>query len=58
MISVIGLVRYSVAASLAFPDRPDVKHKVFEDPYFSQRLAMFKGFFISNVCLVLLSVHN
>ena len=43
MVSVIGMVRYSVAASYAFPDRPELKRKVFEEPYFSERLAMFKG---------------
>ena len=64
MVSVIGMVRYSVAASFAFPDRPDVKHKVFEDPYFSQRLAMFKGItlksFAGQTCkdFVLLVYHS
>ena len=64
MVSVIGMVRYSVAAASAFPDRPDVKHKVFEDPYFSERLAMFKGItlksFAEQTCkdFVLLVYHS
>ena len=64
MISVIGMVRYSLAAGASFPDRSDVKHKVFEDPYFSQRLAMFKGItlksFAGQACkdFVLLVYHS
>ena len=64
MVSIIGQVRYSVAASFAFPDRSDVKHHVFEEPYFSQRLAMFKGItlqsFAGQTCkdFVLLVYHS
>ena len=64
MISVIGMVRYSLAAGASFPDRSDVKYKVFEDPYFSQRLAMFKGItlksFAGQTCkdFVLLVYHS
>lgn len=41
MVAIIGQIRYSVEASFAFSDRSDVQYKVFEEPYFSQRLAMF-----------------
>lgn len=63
-VSVIGMVRYSVAAAFAFPNLTEVRHKVFEDPYFSQRLAMFKGItlksFAGQTCkdFVLLVYHS
>ena len=64
MVSVIGMVRYSVAAKYAFPDCSELKCKVFEDPYFSERLAMFKGItlksFAAQTCkdFVLLVYHS
>lgn len=64
MVSIIGMVRYSVSAAASFPDRPGVNHKVFEDPYFSERLAMFKGItlksFAGQTCkdFVLLVYHS
>ena len=64
MVSIIGMVRYSVSAASSFPDRPNVNHKVFEDPYFSERLAMFKGItlksFAGQTCkdFVLLVYHS
>lgn len=42
MVSVIGMVRYSVAAAFA-KDHPDKQFNLWEEPYFSDRLAMFKG---------------
>lgn len=42
MVSVIGMVRYSVAAAFA-KDHPDKQFNLWEDPYFSERLGVFKG---------------
>lgn len=42
MVSIIGMVRYSVAAAFA-KDHPDKQFSLWEEPYFSERLAMFKG---------------
>ena len=42
MTSVIGMVRYSVAAAFA-KDHPDKQFNLWAEPYFSERLAMFKG---------------
>ncbi|MBQ9731537.1 MAG: hypothetical protein IJV97_00415 [Alphaproteobacteria bacterium] len=64
MVSVIGMIRYSVEASFAFPDRNNIKSSVFDEPYFSQRLIMFKGItlksFAEQTCkdFVLLIYHS
>jgi len=42
MVSVIGMIRYSVEAAFA-KNHPDKQFSLWEDPYFSARLAMFKG---------------
>ncbi len=63
MVSVIGMVRYSVAAAFA-KDHPDKQFNLWEDPYFSERLAMFKSItlksFSQQTCqdFVLLVYHS
>lgn len=63
MISIIGMVRYSVAAAFA-ADHPDKQFNLWEEPYFSQRLAMFKGITLksfsqqTNKDFVLLVYHS
>lgn len=63
MVSVIGMVRYSVAAAFA-KDHPDKQFNLWEEPYFSQRLAMFKGITLksfaqqTNKDFVLLVYHS
>lgn len=42
MVAVIGMVRYSVSAAFA-KDHPDKQFNLWENPYFSDRLAMFQA---------------
>ncbi len=63
MVSVIGMVRYSVEAAFA-KDHPDKVFSLWDDPYFSERLAMFKGITLrsfsqqTNKDFVLLVYHS
>lgn len=62
-MNVIGMVRYSVDAAFA-KDHPDKCFKLWEEPYFTERLAMFKAITLrsfaqqTNKSFVLLVYHS
>ena len=63
MNPIIGMVRYSVDAAFA-KDHPDKIYNLWENPYFEERLAMFKGITLksfeqqTNSHFVLLVYHS